>query len=261
MTERSMKVISFHQSETSINKREMGVVAKVQEKCSKPTRNSISYSSLPFMFTLAWKLLFSSLPSYKIHPSSTTSYKLHLLWDLSSVSQSTWTHHLLRQSLRPLRQDPQGRRSSRSSEEWADLSSSRSSSSTSLCPRGGLQPGVQEWQFRFFPIYLTVWFIALRNYIKIKFSQISKESEILSWHLEKIQTTFEQMNNMRHEETKMAAGTVKNIKKVTLVCTRSYLEDRIMSLGMIDQLRLGLYTLLHSVHCTEYSVLQCTVYM
>ena len=257
MTERSEDVVSFHQSETSINEREMGVVVKEQEKCSKPTRNSISYSSLPFMFTLAWKLLFSSLPSYKIHPSSTTSYKLHLLWDLSSVSQSTWTHHLLRQSLRPLRQDPQGRRSSRSSEEWADLSSSRSSSSTSWCPRGGLQPGVAILIFLFScnsVIYCTK---------KLYLDQVhlKNQSEILSWHLEKIQTTFEQMNNMRHEETKMAAGTVKNIKKVTLVCTRSYLEDRIMSLGMIDQLRLGLYTLLHSVHCTEYSVLQCTVYM
>ena len=42
------------------------------------------------------------------------------------------------------------------------------------------------------------------------------------------------MNNMRQEVTKMAAGTVKNIKKVTLVCTRSYLEDRIMSPGMIE---------------------------
>ena len=102
---------------------------------------------------------------------------MYLLWDLSSVSQSTWTHHLLRQSLRPLRQDPQGRRSSRSSEELADLSSSSSSSSTSWCPRGGLQPGVWEWQSRFFSFYVTVWFISLRNYFKIKFSQISKESE------------------------------------------------------------------------------------
>ena len=200
MTERSMKVISFHQSETSINKREMGVVAKVQEKCSKPTRNSISYSSLPFMFTLAWKLLFSSLPSYKIHPSSTISYKMYLHWDLSSVSQSTWTHHLLRQSLRPLRQDPQGRRSSRSSEEWADLSSSRSSSSTSSCPRGGLQPGVWELQFRFFSFYVTVWFIALRNYIKIKFISNIKGK----WNI--ILTSWENTNHVWADEQYEAWG-------------------------------------------------------
>ena len=195
------------------------------------------------MFTFkARQLLFSCLPSYKIHPSSTISYKMHLLWDLSSVSQSTWTHHLLRQSLRPLRRDLQGRHSSRSSEGWADLSSSRSSSSTSSCPRGGLQPGVREWQFRFFSFYVTVWFIAQRTILKSSSSQISQESEILSRHLEKIQTTFEQMNNMRQEVTKMAAGTVKNIKKVTLVCTRSYLEDRIMSLGMIESWTLHFVT-------------------
>ena len=39
-----------------------------------------------------------------------------------------------------------------------------------------------------------------------------------------IRTTFEQMKSMRQEVTKMAAGTVKNIRKVTLVCTRSYLR-------------------------------------
>ena len=52
------------------------LVVKVQEKCLKPTRNSISYSSLPFMFTFkARQLLFSCLPSYKIHPSSTIPTK------------------------------------------------------------------------------------------------------------------------------------------------------------------------------------------
>ena len=125
---------------------------------------------------------------------------MHLLWDLSSVSQSTWRHHLLRQSLRPLRQDPQGRRSSRSSEEWADLSSSRSSSSTSSCPRGGLQPGVREWQFRFFSFYLTVWFIAQRNYIKIKFISNIKGK----WNI--ISTSWENTNHVWADEQYEAGG-------------------------------------------------------
>ena len=125
---------------------------------------------------------------------------MHLLWDLSSVSQSTWTHHLLRQSLRPLRQDPQGRRSSRSSEEWADLSSSSSSSSTSSCPRGGLQPGVQEWQFRFFSFYVTVWFIAQRNYIKIKFISNIKGK----WNI--ILTSCENTNHVWADEQYEAGG-------------------------------------------------------
>ena len=43
-----------------------------------------------------------------------------------------------------------------------------------------------------------------------------------------IRTTFEQMKSMRQEVTKMAAGTVKNIRKVTLVCTRSYLREMLV---------------------------------
>ena len=43
-------------------------------------------------------------------------------------------------------------------------------------------------------------------------------------NVKEIQTTFEQMKSIRQEVTKMAAGTVKNIRKVTLVCTRSYLR-------------------------------------
>ena len=49
-----------------------------------------------------------------------------------------------------------------------------------------------------------------------------------------IRTTFEQMKSMRQEVTKMAAGTVKNIRKVTLVCTRSYL--RVMMKIMADMI-------------------------
>ena len=170
---------------------------------------------------------------------------MHLLWDLSSVSQSTWTHHLLRQSLRPLRQDPQGRHSSRSSEGWADLSSSRSSSSTSSCPRGGLQPGVREWQLRFFSFYLTVWFIAQRNYIKIKFiSNIKGKWNILRkykprlsrWTIWGRRWRRWRRGRWRTSRRSLWSGPGRTLRIASWVWA---------------WLRVGLYTLLHSVHFRE----------
>ena len=63
-----------------------------------------------------------------------------------------------------------------------------------------------------------------------------------------IRTTFEQMKSMRQEVTKMAAGTVKNIRKVTLVCTRSYLKEIMI---MIMATSMVLY--IHSVNFTACS--------
>ena len=72
--------------------------------------------------------------------------------------------------------------------------------------------------------------------IQTTFEQMKSNSRKSNSNAREIRTTFEQMKSMRQEVTKMAAGTVKNIRKVTLVCTRSYLREimiMIMATSMV----------------------------